>query len=350
MFYTSGTTGIPKGVVFSHAAMMSRVRCDAGAMRFAEDDVMLFVLPFFHITCVSAFVVLHVGATMVVSASSKASSVVELIERHRVTRVGLVPFHLRAMAAHLEREGGALDSLKLVIYGAEPIEEGLLDRCKRLLGCDFLQGYGMTETASSVTLLLPEHHGDPRLRKTVGKPAPGMQVKVVDERGDACAAGVPGDVLVRTDTLMLGYWRDEERTGSAVRDGWYHTEDVGFLDENGFLTLVDRKKNLIITGGENVYPQEVCRCILELSDDVEDAVVCGVPDERWGESIAAFIVRRAGSPVTECDIVDHCAARLGRMKKPRYVAFTDNLDRSASGKVPRARIDELVGLLRATSR
>ena len=224
------------------------------------------------------------------------------------------------------------------------MEPELLEHCRRLLPCGFLQGYGMTETTAAITMLLPEHHEHPRLLPTVGKAVPGMEIRIVDDEGRACAAGVPGEVLVRTDTLMLGYYRDPARTAEAVQDGWYRTGDIGFLDAEGFLTLVDRKNNLVISGGENVYPLEVSRCIKALAG-VVDAVVAGVPDKRWGESLAAFVVRAEGSRISEADIVAHCARELGGYKKPHAVRFVDDLGRSASGKGSREQLEELKGLL-----
>lgn len=342
MLYTSGTTGLPKGVVFSQEAMVNRAQADVEGMRFSRDDIMLFVLPFYHVTCVSVFAVLLVGAQMVIGQSNKAPDIVSYVNRYGVTRVGLVPYHMRTLAAYVEAEHVTVDTLKLVIYGAEPAGPALLSRCRALLECDFLQGYGMTETASSVTVLLPEHHKDPRLLETAGVPLPGVEIRIVDEEGRVCPPGTSGEVVVKTNTLMLGYWNDLDQTARVVKDGWYYTEDIGFVDEDGFLTLVDRKNNLVITGGENVYPLEVSRCIASLGACIADVAVTGVPDERWGESLVAFVVRAPGAAVTEEDIVAHCADELGHYKKPKRVVFVDDLQRKSSGKVPKERLDELV--------
>ena len=342
MLYTSGTTGLPKGVVFSQEAMVNRAQADVEGMRFSRDDIMLFVLPFYHVTCVSVFAVLLVGAQMVIGQSNKAPDIVSYVNRYGVTRVGLVPYHMRTLAAYVEAEHVTVDTLKLVIYGAEPAGPALLSRCSALLECDFLQGYGMTETASSVTVLLPEHHKDPRLLETAGVPLPGVEIRIVDEEGRVCPPGTSGEVVVKTNTLMLGYWNDLDQTARVVKDGWYYTEDIGFVDEAGFLTLVDRKNNLVITGGENVYPLEVSRCIASLGACIADVAVTGVPDERWGESLVAFVVRAPGAAVTEEDIVAHCADELGHYKKPKRVVFVDDLQRKSSGKVPKEHLDELV--------
>ena len=336
MLYTSGTTGLPKGVVFSQEAMVNRAQADVEGMRFSRDDIMLFVLPFYHVTCVSVFAVLLVGAQMVIGQSNKAPDIVSYVNRYGVTRVGLVPYHMRTLAAYVEAEHVTVDTLKLVIYGAEPAGPALLSRCRALLECDFLQGYGMTETASSVTVLLPEHHKDPRLLETAGVPLPGVEIRIVDEEGRVCPPGTSGEVVVKTNTLMLGYWNDLDQTARVVKDGWYYTEDIGFVDEDGFLTLVDRKNNLVITGGENVYPLEVSRCIASLGACIADVAVTGVPDERWGESLVAFVVRAPGAAVTEEDIVAHCADELGHYKKPKRVVFVDDLQRKSSARCPKS--------------
>ena len=169
-----------------------------------------------------------------------------------------------------------------------------------------------------------------------------MEIRIVDEEGRVCPPGTSGEVVVKTNTLMLGYWNDLDQTARVVKDGWYYTEDIGFVDEAGFLTLVDRKNNLVITGGENVYPLEVSRCIASLGACIADVAVTGVPDERWGESLVAFVVRAPGAAVTEEDIVAHCADELGHYKKPKRVVFVDDLQRKSSGKVPKEHLDELV--------
>ncbi len=353
---------------------------DIEGMRFSHDDILLCELPLFHVTFVSTLATLALGARLVIADSHKPADIAADIVRTGATRTALVPCLMRGLADYVAREGIELDTLELVTYGGEPVEPELLEHCRRLLpdtsakqlnhcpspehchkrignhdifmiycdircqGCGFLQGYGMTETTAAITMLLPEHHEHPRLLPTVGKAVPGMEIRIVDDEGRACAAGVPGEVLVRTDTLMLGYYRDPARTAEAVQDGWYRTGDIGFLDAEGFLTLVDRKNNLVISGGENVYPLEVSRCIKALAG-VADAVVAGVPDKQWGESLAAFVVRAEGSRISEADIVAHCARELGGYKKPHAVRFVDDLGRSASGKVSREQLEELKGLL-----
>lgn len=342
VLYTSGTTGMPRGVLHSHDAFMKRIDSDRRTMRFDEDCVTLCVLPLFHVTFMSAIITLIVGGELVMAHSRKEDDLLTAIARFDVTHLCVVPFLLRLLASRIQREGMVVDSLRLVVYGGEPIDEELLSCCQGLFACEFLQGYGMTETLGAVTALLSEHHEDLSRLLTAGKPVPGAEVKIVDEHGAACQPGVTGEVAVRSDTLMQGYFRGEERTSQVICDGWYLTGDIGILDGQGFLTLVGRKSGMVITGGENVYPLEVERCIRSLGDDVADVAVVGVPDAYWGESIAALIVRRPGSALTEVEVVSHCARQLGGYKKPRRVVFVDKLERTASGKISKKYVDRLI--------
>lgn len=345
LLYTSGTTGMPRGVMLSHDALMKRVSLDSHAMLFAEDCVTLCVLPLFHVTFMSSLITLLVGGELVIANSRKAEDLVGCITEFGVTHVGLVPFLLRILAAYVEREGVCVDTLRLVVYGGEPVDGELLARCRKLFACGFLQGYGMTETLGAVTMLRPEHHRDTSRLLTAGTAVPGIEVRVVDASGAPCPCGTTGEVVVKTDTLMSGYLCDDESTRRVISEGWYRTGDIGMLDEEGFLTLVDRTCNMVITGGENVYPLEVERCIRALDDDVEDAAVVGVPDSYWGEALAAFVVRKEGSNLTESALVEHCARQLGGYKKPRRVQFVEELERNATGKVSKAFLDRFTNLM-----
>lgn len=344
LLYTSGTTGMPKGVLLSHGALLHRIDTDIEGMRFAHDDVLLCELPLFHVTFVSTLATLAVAGELVIAESHRPADIAADLDRFRATRTALVPYLMRGLAEYVEHEGISFDALELIIYGGEPVAPELLVRCQRALPCGYLQGYGMTETTAAITMLLPEHHLDPKLLATAGTPVCGMELKIVDETGRVQPVGQCGEVLVKSDTLMSGYFRDPERTAEAFVDGWYRTGDIGRFDEDGFLTLVDRKDNMVITGGENVYPLEVARCI-ECIEGVEDVVVMGVPDERWGETLAAFVVRAAGADVAEAAIAAHCARELGGYKKPRIVRFVDGLARNASGKIPKEQLEKLKNLV-----
>ncbi|MEG0758950.1 MAG: AMP-binding protein, partial [Raoultibacter sp.] len=335
LLYTSGTTGVPRGVLISHGALATRIEIDADAMRFAHDDITLCILPMYHVTSVSSLVTLYRGAELVIAQSRKAENIIEDIISFSVTRTSMVPFLLRELAQCAEKRGTRLTNLAYVVYGGGPVDPVLLTYCMDTLDCGLMQGYGMTETMAAVAMLLPEDHKDPNLLTTAGRAVPGMELKIIGDNGEERAPGISGEVLVKTPTVMLGYYHDEDRTAEVLRDGWYATGDIGFIDDKGVLTLIDRKNNLVITGGENVYPYEVSRCIQAMGDEIVDVVVTGVPDAYWGETLAAFVVRAEDSSITEADIAAYCACQLGGYKKPHTVVFVDDLPRNAAGKIPK---------------
>lgn len=345
LLYTSGTTGMPRGVLISHGALAARIEIDAEAMRFAHEDITLCVLPLYHVTSVSSLVTLYRGAELVIAQSHKAEDMIDDIISFNVTRTSMVPFLLRDLAYCAEKRRTRLKQLAYVVYGGGPVDPALLTYCMNNLNCGLIQGYGMTETMAAVAMLLPEDHKDPELLATAGRAVPGMELKIIGEDCEELARGMSGEVFVKSPTLMLGYYHDEAHTAEVMHDGWYATGDIGFIDDKDVLTLIDRKNNLVITGGENVYPYEVSRCIQSLGSDIVDVVVTGVPDAYWGETLAAFVVRAEGSCLTEADIVAHCKCQLGGYKKPRAVVFVDDLPRNAAGKIPKDHLAQLIELL-----
>lgn len=333
MLYTSGTTGIPRCVMFSHAALERRIESDRRELGLSADDVALCVLPLYHITLMSSLMVLRQGGTLVISNSRTAQCIADLIDRYQVTFVGLVPFLLRSLVSFLEDTGRRLDTLRLLLYGGEPISAEMLERCESVLSCGFMQGYGMTETSSAITLLRPEQHRDPAHLSTVGTPVEGVDLKIVDDNDVVLPCGQAGEILVRTDMLMSGYFNDPVRTAEVMADGWYRTGDIGVMTEEGYVKLLARKSDLVISGGENIYPSEVDACIRELGKGIEDVAVLGVPDKQWGEALVAVIARAPESQITAEQVCDWCKQRLGSYKKPRRVLFVDEIKRGATGKV-----------------
>jgi len=332
MLFTSGTTGLPRGVLHSHQGVTLQVMRLAVECRVGHDETVLCVLPLFHTIMVSALQALYVGAELVIGNSTRPADLAELIAAHQVTRVTLVPYLMRRLACYVDANQLSLDSLQSITYGAEPMTPELMAYCQQQLGCEFYEGYGMTETFASVTMLTPEQHCDLRNLTTVGKPVLGVQLKLIDQAGAEAAVGRPGEILVKTDALMQGYWRDEEQTRQAIQDGWYHTGDIGSIDAQGFLRLLDRKQNMVISGGENIYPLEVSRCIRQMSDDVEDTEVFGVPDADWGEALVAAVVLKPGSQLSAQDIIDYSGRNLACYKKPKHVCFVKEIPRSETGK------------------
>jgi len=340
LVYTSGTTGSPKGVMTSNGALLEHLRCPAPWS--LDGATALIVSPVFHAVAVvwTAFVI-DAGATGVYLPDPDPATVLAEVERRKVTHTVWVPALLHALLDHPDRAERDLSSLACVIYGASPISEQLLERAlEHLPGCGFAQGYGMTETTGPATYLYPDEHvpGSPRLR-TAGRAAPNCEVRVVDiDSGEAVAAGVPGEVQVRSAQVASGYLnRPDDTAALFTADGWLRTGDVGTLDADGYLTLTDRVKDVIISGGENVYSGEVERALLAVAG-VADACVVGRPSERWGEAVTAVVVRAAsaeGAALSEESLIAHCRERLAHFKAPSAVHFVDVLPRNASGKVLR---------------
>ena len=225
----------------------------------------------------------------------------------------------------------------MIAYGASPIAAETLRRALEVFGCDFAQGYGMTETTAALTFLSAEDHrralaGEENLLLSAGRPLPGTELRIVEEDDQPVPNGTVGEIVGRGDQIMKGYWNLPEATEEALRGGWMHTGDAGILDDEGFLFIQDRVKDMIVSGGENVYPREVENALFE-HPAVADVAVIGVPDEKWGETVKALVVVREGADVTPDDLVEFCKGQLAGYKRPRSVEFIPELPRNASGKV-----------------
>jgi long-chain acyl-CoA synthetase len=232
--------------------------------------------------------------------------------------------------------------MKYLLYGASPIPLELLKECMEVFGCGFAQMYGMTETTGTVVALPPEDHvpeGSPRMR-AAGKPLPGVEVKIIDEAGGEVPCGEVGEIATRSIANMAGYWKLEEATAKTIdTDGWLRTGDAGYMDEDGYIYIHDRVKDMIITGGENVYPAEVENAIYGHPGVAEVAVI-GVPDDKWGEAVKAMVVRKPGADPLPADIIKYARERIAAYKAPKSVEFIDALPRNASGKILRRELRE----------
>lgn len=343
--YTSGTTGHPKGVLLTETNCQSSVRVHCEALRMGEDTVQLIALPLFHIGgLVLALASVSAGSTTVVAADADAYRLLATIRQHGVTHLPTVPTLLADVLDAAEQEGVRLPTLRAICYGSAPMPESLLRRAISTLDAELLSGYGMTETTATVTFLdfrdhrqaerhdAPEHVRE-RLH-SVGRAGPFAAIKIVDpETLEECPRGVHGEVLIRGPQIMKGYWnRNADNDATLLPDGWIRTGDGGYLDEDGYLFLTDRIKDMIISGGENIYPAELENVIAGMCG-IDEVAVIGVPDERWGETPKVVAVRRAGSDLTSADVVAHCRARLAHYKCPTTVEWVDELPRTASGKV-----------------
>ncbi len=333
LIYTSGTTGRPKGVQLTHDNLISSATNWLMECYTDPDGVYLAVGPYYHSGCISHMAALMRGLT-VVPAVFEPKHVLDLIERHRVTDTLFVPTMIAMLLQQPELlDSHDLSSLRSVFYAASPIPKPVLSKALERFGPIFVQMYGLTETATLSTILRKNEHlsGDDRRLSSCGRPVTHVEVRVGTADGE-CPPGEPGEVLIRGKNVTPGYWGRPDASAAALVDGWMHTGDIGVWDDAGFLYIVDRKHDMIISGGANVYPSEI-EAVLHAHPAIAEAAVIGLPDETWGETVVAVIARRPGTDLSEQDVIDYCAERLAGYKKPRRVSFVDALPRSAIGKV-----------------
>jgi long-chain acyl-CoA synthetase len=339
LYFTGGTTGRPKGVMLSHRNLVANSFHKTLACRFEPDDVYLAVAPFFHVAGTAALVgLLWLGGSFVVLPSFDAADSLDQIERHRVTVAIPVPTMVAALVAEQAARPRNVSSLRLLGHAGSPITTDLLRRAHDTFPtAELAQFYGATETASIVTCMPhEERHLEGGRLGSVGQPAVGVEVAVIDGDGQRCAPGVAGEVIVRGPNVMVGYWEDEAATSAAFVDGWYRSGDIGFLDDEHYLSLLDRAKDMIVTGGENVYSLEV-EDALGSHPAVLEVAVFGVPDERWVEAVHAVVVVRDPSLVTddlENELRDHCRSAIAGFKVPKAITIqVDPLPKSGPGKI-----------------
>jgi long-chain acyl-CoA synthetase len=341
--YTGGTTGRPKGVMLSHGNLLANARHNLIATGHRDSDCWLHVCPMFHVAgTANVFACTWAGGRQVILPRFDAAAVLDAIERESVTHMVLVPTMLSMLLDELKSGGERrLDSLRHIQYAASPISAALQRRVLERFDCDVVQFYGMTEAAPTVSCCSAEDHrrglaGEPgyveRLR-SIGAPVIGVEAEVRGVDGRRLAAGEVGEVWVRGPNVMLGYWQRPEATADALIDGWYRSGDAAYADEHGYLYLVDRLKDMIISGGENVYSVEV-ESVLAEHEDVREVAVFGVPDPRWGEAVHAVVVVDSGSGVTAEALVEHARRRIAGYKVPRVVELRyEPLPKSGAGKV-----------------
>jgi acyl-CoA synthetase (AMP-forming)/AMP-acid ligase II len=340
LFYTSGTTGRPKGVMITHGNVLSNTRLLVPSIGLRRDDVVLHAAPMFHVADFGmSYGQLLVGSRHCFVPQFTPSGTAEAIERHRVGIVVLVP----TMIALLLRDPAAasrdLSSLRFVFYGGSPMPEALLRQCFERLACGFIQGYGQTEVTHTISLLGEADHRraleQPSLLRSCGKPMAGVELRVVDADDRPVAPGEVGEIVVRAPHVMKGYWNQPAVSAEALKGGWLRTGDLGRRDAEGYLYLVDRKKDMIISGGENVYSAEVENALAG-HDSVLDCAVIGVPDETFGERVHAVVVTRPGRAGDAAALQAHCRATIAGYKIPRSFEFVAELPKTAAGKVRKA--------------
>jgi fatty-acyl-CoA synthase len=333
LMYTSGTTGRPKGVMLTHANLAWKNLAHIVEFGFTQADLGLACGPLYHVGALDLTTtsLIAAGATTIIHRSFVAADVVDEIERSRVSTVWLAPAMVNAIMALPDIEERDLSSVRVVINGGEKMPIPLIERIQRVFpSAWFADAYGLTETVSGDTFL----DRDSIVTKlgSVGRPCLYLELDIWDDAGTSVPAGQQGEIVMRGPKVFKGYWRDPDATAAAFAGGWFHTGDIGVRDEDGYLYIVDRLKDMIVSGGENIASSEIERVLYE-HESVLEAAVIGQPDARWGEVPVAFVVSREGAVTTADELIAHCRAQLARFKVPKAITFLDALPRNPSGKV-----------------
>jgi len=338
--YTSGTTGRPKGVVLNARNLFQiRIDCAAGGVdwdKWGDNEVALIAMPIAHIGGTGyGLMTLYHAATGVIKREFSPEIILDAIRRERVSKLFVVPTALQIMIRHPDARKTDYSRIRHVLYGSSPMPLPLLREALEVMGVGLVQQYGMTETAGTVVALDAGDHdpqGNERM-KSAGRPLPGVAIRIVDAEGVEQPTGMVGEVLIRSRSNMVGYWKMPEETRQAMdAEGWLRTGDAGYLDEDGYLFICDRIKDMICSGGENVYPAEVESVIMGHSD-VAEASVIGVPDPKWGEAVKAVVVARNGHEINADELLAFCRTKLAGFKVPKSVDVIAALPRNAAGKV-----------------
>jgi long-chain acyl-CoA synthetase len=334
-FYTSGTTGLPKGAELTNANFACMLPLWTKTWLLAPGVPNLVCLPMFHIGGAGWGIAgLFAGATNHVVREFVPAVILEIIQRERLQVMLLVPAMILFLVQAPQIRETDLSSLRLIVYGAAPIPADLLKQAMGIFKCGFQQVYGLTETTGAITLLPPEDHDPSDAKKLLscGFAQAGVELRIVDDAGEALPVGQVGEIAVRSPQIMRGYWRLPEATDRAIHDDWFFTGDAGYLDENGYLFIYDRVKDMIVSGGENIYPAEVESALFG-HPDVADVAVIGVPDERWGEAVKAVVVKKPGAGVTAGELITWARERIAGYKLPKSVDFIEALPRNPTGKI-----------------
>lgn len=339
--YTSGTTGHPKGAVLTYSSLASSHNSGEDKMDWQKtvpDEVSLLAMPCFHISGTGSGVLsILEGANAIVLPEYDPTQALELIENFKISKMFLVPAAIQILLDHPRANEVDFSDLQYITYGASPIPLELMKRAMDIVGCGFVQMYGMTETSGTIVTLNPEDHdvnGNERMR-SVGTPLPGVEIKIIDENGDTVPPRTVGEIATRSAKNMKCYWNRPEATAETIdADGWLRTGDAGYMDEDGYLFIHDRMKDMIISGGENVYPAEVENAIYS-NPKVADVAVIGIPDKKWGEAVKACVVVKEGEELSEADVIAHARENIAGYKCPKSVDFIDALPRNPSGKILR---------------
>lgn len=340
--YTSGTTGHPKGVQLTNANYLSffQAATDAKWGEFDAGDPNLIAMPNFHVAGTNmGLTTLAQGSLGIIVKEVNPAQILEFIPKFKLKNMFLVPAVILMLTQHPKIKETDLSSVKRMFYGASPINEELLKSAQAIFkGCGFTQLYGLTETVGAGTALQPEDHRGPLLR-SCGKAYPGLDIQVFDADGKPVKQGDVGEIVIKGGTVMKGYWNKSDATVKSIKDGWFYTGDAGFYDKDGFLFIHDRVKDMIVSGGENVYPAEVENAVFG-HPAVADVAVIGVPDDKWGEAVKAIVVLKPGENVSADDIIKFTRERIAGYKTPKSIDFAQALPRNPSGKILRRELRE----------
>jgi fatty-acyl-CoA synthase len=343
--YTSGTTGKPKGAMLSHGNMLNLVQTGTDAEKpewnqWSSEDVSLVAMPIFHIGGSGWGIVgVYHGAKGVIAREFDPTKVLDFFEQSGITKLFMVPAAMQFVVRQPRARTMDFSRLKYMLYGASPIPAALLKECIEVFKCGFVQLYGMTETCGTIVALPPEDHveGLERMR-SAGKALAGVELAIIDADGKPLPPGEVGEIATRSGSNMVGYWNLPEASAKTLQsDGWLRTGDAGYMDKDGYLYIHDRIKDMIISGGENIYPAEV-ESVLCDHPDVAEAAVIGIPDDKWGEAVKAVVVMKPGKSATSTDIINFTRTRIAGFKTPKTVDFIEALPRNPSGKILRRNL------------
>jgi long-chain acyl-CoA synthetase len=339
LFYTSGTTSHPKGVMLTHKNLLMNAYHGQLALGFNEESIYLHAAPMFHLADLAGtFAVSWNGGTHAFVARFDEVDVLKTIEETKANSSTLIPTMINFLINHPEMAKRDVSSLDQILYGGSSMPADRVKQGIEVMKCRFQQGYGMTEAAPLVTALTWADHqkalaeNREEILSSAGKPILGVDVRVVDDEDNDVPVGEVGEIIVRGPNVMKGYWNNEEATNEAMRSGWYHSKDMARIDADNYITIVDRKDDMIVTGGENVYSTEV-ETVLYEHPAIMEAAVIGVPDDEWIQALQAVVVLREGQEASDSEIIAFCKERLSNYKAPKRVVFTEELPKGGTGKI-----------------
>ena len=339
--YTSGTTGHPKGVRLTNKNVNASTPMveETWGKDWHEKSVNFVLSPLFHIAG-SNIVIMGVvfGCKNIVIPEPDPGLILHLIHTEKIETAFMVPALIQFLLNHPDAKTTDFSSLRQIVYGASPISEDTLLKAIEVMGCEFWQVYGLTETSGIGTTLSPDHH-DPLLGKlrSCGKKYTGVDIRIIDDDKNEVALGEVGEIVIKSSAVMKGYWNRDEANKESIVDGWFYTGDVGYFDDEDFLYIYDRVKDMIISGGENIYPAEVENALMS-HPDIIDAGVVGVPDDKWGETVKGFVILKEGSTITEAEIIASTKEKIASYKCPTSINFINELPRNPSGKILRREL------------